>query len=435
MNALAGNVRARLARALRNKPTQEEVAGIVGEIFRSSLQMIQPFRAAVRLFVQVCYQVDHVKVATIGHDASTALSNEIQTAIGHMLVAKSTWDESDIEWISAQIDANPKPWDATKLIVLKNMMEHVLGTNWFVATSPNLDVEAQLAATGGRIEDVDAELRWTMEQLLVLRKYGIKSSFTRRGFMPGRDDKAWVMWDYRDLDLILPPIRNRARPIACVSLSTAASQIRDLRVAVKRTAEAQGFELPFPATFVWTLDEHAELKVGSGSGNLPVRDLFVKAGKLGFYEGVRTLLVHHLYDLVVPIVKLRELPDISEGFGQPSKMRRVLEALHLRHKLPVTDLLLPRIKLLEDVTSLSHDLEQELEVAEQETERRTRRRHEVTHHVRKLPFGHRPSFSARQLAKEMGIVLAEHETCVRKHERGEGELITAHRAVTRPVHM
>jgi hypothetical protein len=91
------------------------------------------------------------------------------------------------------------------------------------------------------------------------------------------------------------------------------------------------------------------------------------------------------------------------------------------------------VRSLDNPAELVSQLEQEVEEGERETEKRAKRKHGVTEHIRRLPPGRKASPAARQSAYEnFGIELAEGETFVKRHERGTGSpAITSHRVRAR----
>jgi hypothetical protein len=148
------------------------------------------------------------------------------------------------------------------------------------------------------------------------------------------------------------------------------------------------------------------------------------------YQAIRVRLVYHLYDLIVPVAKLATLP--SEHMQKAGILRRLMGGLSKAEKNPVADLIIPRMRILEDRLSLVEAIEVEVEESRIVTETRSIRKHNVVDFIRPLPNGHRPSPAARKRAFEaFGIVLGDNETYVRKHERGSGDAITAHEAKRR----
>lgn len=387
----------------------------------------------VPFFLDVCYTVDKVKIETIGQNAPTDVSNNVQMAIGHQLIMDTGWDSRDIDWLNETYSLFESTsdhmgrWGATKLALMMNGMKHVESTRHLAAQKMPLTDE-QLRLVESEYESTESHIREVMERLMELRRYGVKSSFTKQGFVPNADN-AWVMWDFRDFGQ--PFGISQKGLIAEVALATEAGQIKTLALEPmsKEYTDSLGYTLPFPAAFMWTMTEKAEFDIALGLGSLPVREIFRRADGDILYQAVRLQLVNHLYDLVVPVAKLVTLPSATTLKAGP--LAKLKAALGMVEKSPVVDLFLPRLRLLEDRSGLVDALEQEIAEGAANTARRAKRRHDVTDFIRPLPKGHRPSALARKRAFEaFGIELADNETYVREHKRGKGEEITAHHVKT-----
>lgn len=425
----------RLARVIRTRGGKEGVLPIARAIYQTHLKNIRPFRAMIPFFLNVCYTVDKVKVETIGQTAPTDVSNNVQMAIGHELIMdpEVQWDNRDIEWLNEtyslfeSASEHMSRWGATKLAIMMNSMKHVDNTHRLAAQPIQLP-EHQLRLLESEYDSTEAHISEMMERLMELRRYGVKSSFTKQGFVPSANH-AWVMWDFREF--IQPFGISQKGLVAEVALATEASQIKDLRLELtpKEHIDSRGYTLPFPALFTWTMDKGAEFDVSMGLGSLPVREIFRRAGQDVFYQAVRMQLMYHLYDLVVPVAKLATLPSAPTMKAGP--LAKLRAALGYVEKSPVVDLFVPRMRLLDNHAEIVEALEKEIDEGASETERRAKRRHDVTDFIRPLPKGYHPSALARKRAFEaFGIELADNETYVRAHERGVGEKITAHRAKT-----
>ncbi len=420
----------RLARVIRTRGGKEGFLPVSKVLFDTHLDRNMPFRAIVPFFLDLCYTVDKVKVETIGHSAPTDVSNAIQTAIGHEIVKNVSWTYADIEWLEEGIKTfqsspgNMDTWGAAKLVVLMNSMVHMYRTRGFASMSLALFPPALVAEMESGYNSKEAELAELMSHLVELRRYGVKSSFTRQGFLPEQNG-AWVMWDYRDIARELGTSRRDC--IAMLAFANDANQIKDLRMEAVRHEKADhiGLRTPFPCAFMWHMQTDGELDLSAGNGSLPVREVFQKNGNDVLYQAFREQLIGHLYDLIVPVAKLATLPT-ARGVKK-SVVQKIQELLGRRQMDPVAELILPRIKLLENHSEVARAAEEEIEKSAEETARRTKRRHEVVDFIRPLPPGHRPSPMARKLAREaFGIELADNETYVRSHKRGSGEEITAH---------
>ncbi len=423
----------RLARVIRTRGGKEGVLPVAKAIYDTHLKHIRPFRAMIPFFLNVCYTVDKIKIETIGHDAPTDVSNKAQMAIGHQLIMDTEWDSRDIEWLNETYSLfestsdHMSRWGATKLLLMMNAMQHIESTRHLAVQRAPL-TDDQLRLVESEYESTESHIQEVMERLMELRRYGVKSSFTKQGFVPNANN-AWVMWDFRDFGQ--PFGISQKGLIAEVALATEASQIKTLALEPmsKEHTDSHGYTLPFPAAFLWTMTERAEFDIALGLGSLPVREIFRRANGDVLYQAVRLQLVNHLYDLVVPVAKLATLPTAPTLKAGP--LAKLKTALGLVERSPVVNLMLPRLRLLEDRLGVVQALEREIVDGAEETIRRAKRRHDVEDFIRPLPKGHRPSALARERAfKAFGIELADNETYVKAHKRGKGEEITAHRAKT-----
>lgn len=420
----------RLARVIRTRGGKEGFLPVAKVLFDTHLNRDMPFRAIIPFFLNLCYTVDMVKVETTGQTAPTDVSNAIQTAIGHEIVKNVSWTHADIEWLEEAIKAfksnpsNMETWGGTKLVVLKNSMVHMHSTMKLASVSLSLFSPALVAEMERGYDSKEAELSELMSHLVELRRYGVKSSFTRRGFLPEQNG-AWVMWDYRDIAKELGTSRRDC--IAILAFAADVNQIKDLRMEAFRHEKTDhtGLRTPFPCSFMWHMQTDGEIDLSANNGSFPVREIFKNNGNAVLYQAFREQLIGHLYDLIVPVAKLATLPT-ARGVKK-GVVRKIQELLGRRQMDPVAELILPRIKLLENHSEVARAAEEEIQKSAEETGRRAKRRHDVVDFIRPLPPGHRPSPMARKLAREaFGIELADNETYVRSHKRGSGEEITAH---------
>jgi len=423
----------RVARVIRTRAKSESIASIAKHIYDCHLRGIQQLRAAAWFYLDLCYTIDKVKIETIGMNAPTDVSNAIQVALGHEVLKGTTWDEeADDRWLDefyrnfTSTTKHMSQWGATKLLVLQNGMRHLAHTRSFALAQLGIP-DQMIVQAESEYDSVEGHIREMMERLTELRRYGVKSSFTKRGFLPNMRN-AWVMWDHRDLMGVMNIFGGKSQ-IATIALSTDADQIKDLRPesVSRENTESTGFALPFPASFIWSMSNEAEFSILSGYDSLRVRDIFESTGKKIHYQAIRLQLLYHLYDLIVPVAKLATLP--SAETPKKGTLKKLTELLTGAKKDPVVDLILPRMRLLDDRLGIVEAVEKEVEESAIKTRERSMRRHEVIDFIRPLPPGHNPSATARKLAWEaFGIELRDNETYVRAHWRGAGEVITAHRA-------
>ncbi len=223
-------------------------------------------------------------------------------------------------------------------------------------------------------------------------------------------------------------------PLAVVSLSNK-SDLTEIGFTTKLhesgIGKMSGAGSLFTTRGFMHIDSKGELDTSPGLGLMPVREIFERHNKVAFYETLRFVHAIRLYDLVVPITTVSQMPQPLVPKGILDRLKGVLNKKHLLQ----LDLIIPRVRTLENVDQLIRELEDEIEKADTETMVRTKRelrRHEVIYHVRRLPKGKHPTAEARARAAEYNIVLADDETFVKPHERGEGSLVkTLHQAVVR----
>lgn len=413
-----------LRNALR-RGGETEMKAVSAKIYKTHLEPVRSFMAAVEIFIRVCFQIDEVKKRAMGIKSPTFKSNRIQTAVGNHLLSGKVFTNFDLNLVQAFKEMVEKSgfsdakWITVKIMNLIVRMQHVLNTEHFIS-SLAIDYDTSESS----IESLRRDIREVMDRLLELRRYGIKSSFLPYGLR-----SAWVMWDFKDFVEGLSGIP-RNNQISVIGMAQTASQISDLKPIIEdQKGSIQGLALPFDCSFVWTMDREGELNLDCELGVIPVRNIFTRKNKELQYEVVRGKLVSHLYDLIVP-VSIVTPNDVSGRIIHPKKR---FELITIKPKSPIQDLFLPRIRQIENVDSVRIELEKEFEAADQETaERRKIRQHEVVAHIRKLPRGHKPSLLARQKAiEDFGIVLGENETYVRKHIRGSGDMVRGHRAKKR----
>lgn len=171
-------------------------------------------------------------------------------------------------------------------------------------------------------------------------------------------------------------------------------------------------------------------------GAMPLLPFYEAAGKQGNYEVLRQFLLQKYCDLTVPLEVVAKAEQATRRMLRRGDERDTTEPGTVCY-----DLLLPRIRLLRTYTPEDFDALEAAETQAQEVQdtpssaaSTSSRKHHVTEAFRRtLPEGYRASAHARALAEKLGISLAENETLVKKHDRGNpalGEVI--HRARKRP---
>lgn len=395
------------------------------------------FSFSLHRFVDVCYTIDCIKSRTIGKAASTNRSNFLMQAVAAYFAVEMDRSEKNLATLRSFVEFSATgtglhTWFYAKLNGLENFVSEVqradrLASQIFVRpvfgewAKDLVEEHASWAAKGAT--DM-------IHELAVLRKYGVKNSFFQDGMLHD-PSQAWVFMDYHELrHLAVAWSEFMPAQFAFIGLSDRkllehiGAKAIDRRVGDSRIT---GAEITFPAHVFMALDTEGEMDASYGLGFMPVRQFFERRNNLALYEYLRFAQALRLYDLVVPITTVEKMPRPPISGGMLARMKNVLTKKHLLSP----ELIIPRLRSLENVDLLLRELEVEIEKADTDTAKRTRElsRHNVIWHIRRLPEGKRPTPEARGRAEEYGIVLSESETFVRPHERGKGELREApHRA-------
>lgn len=428
--------KARVARLVRSNPPHTELRNAAEDLHNAFLARIGSFRESVRQYLNLCFTVDRVKVETIGVQATTRTSNIICQMVATILAGKARPSESEMQWLedlreAAGTGTGLTNWAFPKLHILHNLIDSVMQTRAIVQSMHTAHLTNEVELLHSMRPGLNRELGAMMEELLALRRYGVKASFVQEpfAFIPG---SAWVFWDPNDVRDTVHHSLEVNRYVALVALANK-KDLTDLRLLQRNIqrgqyAQIEGFQMPFNVYFGWVMRRDGELDLASGIlGGISVRDIFKEEGREVQFEAIRLLLSIRLYDLIVPLETVERMPG-QVGNPRLARFTAIAQAINpLRKK--IGDLLVPRMQELERLPQLVNQLEREVAQADEETMRRTMSRHEVINHIRKLPAGHRPSPAARQRALEdWDLTLADNETYVRKHHRGSGEQqITSHK--------
>ena len=400
------------------------------------------FEVALQTYIDLCWTIDIVKVATIGVSAPINRSNTLMQAIAMIFAREAYLDYGQLGSIkelvkSAEDSSGLTSWFLPKLSTLRDNVTRAQQADWLAATlsvDPRfgdgaLTLVQESAAEAGR------QATEMIHELAVLRKYGVKSSFFQDGML--HDPLyAWVFMDFHDIGLFFSDWGEfRTSSSLAVAGLAERSSLTKIGVEPKESRQGmswvRGVRLSFDAQAIMTIDSEGELDVSFGLELMPMRKFFVHRENEALYEFLRYAHALRLYDLVVPLVTVEKMPQPAVPKGTMERLKNLFSRKHLINP----DLIVPRLRTLENVDDLVRELEIEVEQADKETAERAKRelvRHDVVYHVRRLPKGKHPTMEARERAAEYGIVLAENETFVRPHERGKGELQgRVHRAKAR----
>jgi hypothetical protein len=254
--------------------------------------------------------------------------------------------------------------------------------------------------------------------LTSMRRYGVKPAYFQDGLLHASHE-AWG---------ILPPPEEMRGGVTAVTFLANRASLTDLEYHTGNlVAGNKSFEVKVENLLAMVIDPQGNLSQGYSYLGMSTEEILRGIGLGDTYQLIRTIQLMRLYDLVVPIetiVRVPEWPQLETG----SKLTRMIK----KAKSLTPTLIIPRLKMLENMSGLMEQLEREVEQAQTSTDARTRaelRRHGVVGHIRILPPGRKATPTAVQRAKEeLGIVLADNETYVKPHKRGNGDEIRSHRA-------
>ncbi|XOU94145.1 MAG: hypothetical protein ACNFW9_04845 [Candidatus Kerfeldbacteria bacterium] len=401
------------------------------------------FDDSLQTFLGLCYSIDQAKIKAIGFKATTVMSNPIIRALAYQFaldITEADKAEKQLKTTIGEIkDSEDKRtvWFYPKLLILKQAIEQTRQTRSYVN---GLKIPAGLHLRDtieSSITEIDRYMIEMMEKLREIRKYGVKPSFFELQKMTSPND-AWVFWGYRDFMGKTFPGGPATSDNYVAQIALAGKRgLIDLRPQYHHetgvgSTEVNWVKLPFDGKFVWSMNWQGNLDLTAGFDQSLVRRIFEQEGRELEYHALRMQLMFCLYDLIAPIEVVATIPSITGP--KPTWSERAINVVTRKKLSSISDLVVPRIRSLDNMSRINDMLSREVEEGVQETERRMsiKRRHEVTEHIRRLPEGHKASPAARLLAfEEFGIELQEGETFVVKHKRGKGDKITSHRALTR----
>lgn len=380
------------------------------------------FQQSLQVFLDLCRTISSIEVNTVGAKATRKVSPTIMVLMAKEFVNVLDLSIEDIKYLYRLEEEVDKD---TQCAWFAYVISHFL----YIAAQKfkTIDYAKRLGRLGpfgwklpwldklyySLVEKVSPDVKVLIPEIMgaitKFRKYGVKPCFFQDGIMhaPG---EAWTFQDINDIRSVSTSVRV-TKGVAIVGLSKRSS-IADLQI----TKDDNGvLDLGVGPAIFWTIDENGELTTGLGHAGVSVREIFRQAGKEGLYEVLRFSHVLRLYDLVMPIEVVQQMPQFTT---RSSAVQRLIKELDQD-----PELVLRRIKVLDNQDVIIEKLEKEIEEADKETFRRTRselQRHIVVAHIRRLPDGYRPSTTSRKLAKkELGVDLAENETYVHKHIRGK----------------
>lgn len=407
-------------------------------------------------FARLCYAIDNAKKKAIGQEAPAQTMNAIIHCLATEIATRFEWSEMQLREVEFAIEQlKPLPdavWLAPKFMLIVMTVNARLSFEAFaLELSCRTAFKQQVAAVHKQLPDIKGMTQTLLGVMQELRKYGVKPCYfgADTDFRVG-DADSWVIEDAREslvaFKTVNPVLHTHvSSAFGLISLARGSSITtfkvnhklvqygkapQDKSVSMSRT------ERVIPVLTSFWFNEDGSLSLDAGNDPYMSLEPILRGLQLkGTYEVLQLQTVLHLFDLVVPTYRLRspQLPTIPPLFELDESDKGELKPGKLQNLRP--DLIIPRIRLLDHMSGVYSELNQEIEEADAETRARTRSlsNHQVIHHIRKLPPGRKASAEAHARAQEYGFVLKEGETFVRDHKRGDGDPIGPHRAVVRTV--
>ena len=230
------------------------------------------FAPALQAYIDVCYTIDGVKMATIGKNASTERSNTLMQVIAAIFAREAYMNDSHIAIIDDYIKSleglsGTPTWFFPKLKTLKLFAEAASRADW-LAGSIMLDPKfgsGMMSLIQDSMAQVNQQIADMMRELAALRKYGVKSSFFQDGMLH-QPSQAWVFMDFHDVQAGAPAWSNFRdkdnAPLALVSLADRDS-LKSISVETAEDRLGEGHILGIRTSFgshAWAvLDADGEL--------------------------------------------------------------------------------------------------------------------------------------------------------------------------------
>ena len=386
------------------------------------------FSEMIDIYLDLCSLIDYTKINSLGVEGSTVKSNGLMFCLAAEIIRRGSMDNFfDQMLLENKMAALEKAatensgWLWAKLMNLRSLYNNRLGHTLYVKGLTVSNPEKKLEDILRLFPDAQTAIRHTMSELHRMKMYGVKSSYFSDGLMlnPGQ---VWVMLDHHEVnpDAFRTDWIGQTEVMAMICL-TKESSITSYNTRVEHVRLGQGLvnklELGFVPTALMNIDSQGELYYGSSEILYnPLRDEFAAKDKIAEYELLRFAHIMRLWDLMVPIERVKQ---VSTAKAQRGPL--IERIMHVSQAI-TPDLILPRIRLIENhLAEIQREIEQEIDEADSQTQR-TIGRHDVTHHIRHLPTGRRASPDAIKRAKEHGFDLKEGQTYIRKHQRGGGSV-------------
>lgn len=419
-----------IRRALRSgKSDPATIAALAAKIFKLDMQANLSIERQISDLLTVSYSMlmlkskVHGNAAVFGKAAKLGVDGLTSRALCAQIALHGTYVTADIAYVESLLNViaserEPNEYAHTLVWILNYSLKAVNQLQIYAEShlrpaSTMLDqLGISLARIGTDIRGVNDEMATEMARL---RRYGVKPCFFQDGVMHDRQ-QAWAF---------LPLPDSGSSNTAIVALSTRDSLTNLEPRRQPRPGASQTFHYDIMASLTMAISREGHLTIGMSDAAIPSQSILDQMGLAEWYEPFRLIQLLRLYDLIMPIERVRELP------GWPIQPTRGLSGM-MKKSTPLSQipaLVLPRLKLLDNPRALYDQLEQEVAAAQKLAVTRSLRRHAVVGHIRILPPGKTATAAARKLAwEESNITLLPGETYVKLHDRGTGDKIRSHYA-------
>lgn len=252
------------------------------------------------------------------------------------------------------------------------------------------------------------------------RRYGVKPCIMQDGIMHLPDD-VWVFLDgFDELGKLPAEYQEGLRlPLAITHLA-GQKDVKSLESQVSRQGHAAALSPSYDRSMAVSVQLDGTLTIDSEMGLYPLQRIFEEAGRSEVFEMFRLVHLMRLSDLIVPEIVRRQYqaPHWPTQPRNKSAQRAYRQALSGQ----LRELIIPRVRLLDDVEMITRaqegELIEDMTFTDQLQEQRTLG--PMVGHFRRLPRGHKASPQACTLAlEERGMFPPEGMTYVAGREGGK----------------
>lgn len=274
-------------------------------------------------------------------------------------------------------------------------------------------------ALGLTTAELDEYSAYVAYQIAECRRYGVKPCVMQDGIMHLSED-TWVFLDGFDEFGKLPSdyLEGLRTPLAITHLADR-KNVKSLETQTFQQGKMGGISPSYNRYMSVSVQLDGALTIDSELGLYPLKRIFEEAGRADVFAVFRLIHLMRLSDLIVPeIVRQRyEAPDWPTTPRNKSAHRAYVEALPDQ----LRQLVIPRVRLLEDVDAIQQaqegELAEDIDFSESLQGSEQRILGPMVGHFRRLPAGYSASPEACSLALEQrGMLPPEGMTYVKKRD-------------------